>query len=86
MTYTKTIKTYIEDITETLQYVVSSYKEGKTDLNSAKTYFWCVMHAYRSFSEFYTMQDDVQDLFIEFGKALGLDDWEINEKIQSFKA
>ena len=86
MTHTESIKNYIEDITETLRYVVTSYKEGKTELNSAKTYFWCVMHAYRSFSEFYTMQDDVRDIFIEFGEALGFGNWEINEKIQSFKA
>ena len=86
MNYTEPIKNYIEDITETLRYVVTSYKEGKTDLNSAKTYFWCVVDAYNSFREYYTMPDDVQALFVEFGKALGFDDWEINEKIQSFKA
>ena len=86
MTYTETIKTYIEDITETLRSVVIRYKEGSTDLNSAKTYFWCVVDAYRSFSEFYTMPDDAQALFVEFGGALGVDELYITEEIRSFKA
>ena len=86
MTYTETIKTYIEDITETLRSVVIRYKEGRTDLNSAKTYFWCVVDAYRSFRECYTMPDDAQALFVEFGKALCIDDLYITEKIRSFKA
>ena len=85
MTYTETIKTYIEDITETLRYVVTSYKEGKTDLNSAKTYFWGVMDAYRSFRECYTMPDNVQDLFVEFGKVLCIDELYITEEIRSIK-
>lgn len=85
MTYTETIKTYIEDITETLRSVVIRYKEGRTDLNSAKTYLWSVVDAYASFKEFYTMPDDVQALFVEFGKVLGIDDLYITEKIRSIK-
>ena len=86
MNYKESIKNYIEDITDTLQCVVTSYKEGRTDLNSAKTYFWCVVDAYRSFSEFYTMPDDAQALFVEFGKVFCIDELYITEKIRSIKA
>lgn len=46
---TEKVDNYISQITETLDYVMDWYRNKKTDMYSARTYFWCVVHAYDTF-------------------------------------
>lgn len=46
---TEKVDNYISEITETLRYVMDLYRKKRTDVYSARTYFWCVVHAYDNF-------------------------------------
>lgn len=85
-TFEQMIINYLEELTETLCYVVDCYKCGKTDLRSARTYYNCVLDAYRGFRDAYTMPEDVKKLFEEFGAALNYGELDIDRQMNCLEA